>query len=63
MLLPQFRDRRIQKIESYWFLATMSGNQLRITFEPNNTGEDRALELCVTGGDIFYTFKFKQKAE
>jgi len=51
------------RFESDWFLATMSGNQLRITFEPNNTGEDRPLELCVTGGDIFHTFKFIQKAK
>ena len=60
---PNLEIDEYKKIESDWFLATMSGNQLRITFEPNNTGEDRALELCVTGGDIFYTFKFKQKAE
>lgn len=60
---PNLEIDEYKKIESDWFLATMSGNQLRITFEPNNTGKERPLELCVTGGDIFYTFKFKQKAE
>ena len=60
---PNYEANEYNKLESDWFLATMSGNQLRITFEPNNTGEDRPLELCVTGGDIFHTFKFIQKAK
>lgn len=51
------------RFASDWFLATMSGDQLRIIFEPNNTGKERPLELSVTGGDIFHTFKFNQKAK
>ncbi len=45
-----------------WFKAEMNGNKLTVLFEPNNTGEQRYIQLTVTAGDIFYTFKFKQSA-
>ncbi len=60
---PNSETSEYNKLESDWFLVTMSGDQLRISFEPNNTGKDRPLELCVTAGDIFHTFKFNQKAK
>ena len=47
-------------ITTDWFKAEMSGNKLKVVFEANKTAEDRTLQLTVTAGDIFYTFKFKQ---
>ena len=45
-----------------WFKAEISGNKLTVVFEANETAEERPLQLTVTAGDIFYTFKFKQLA-
>ena len=45
-----------------WFKAETIGNKLKIVFEANETAEERPLQLTVTAGDIFYTFKFKQFA-
>ena len=45
-----------------WFKAEISGNRLTVVFETNETSEERVLQLIVTAGDIFYTFKFKQLA-
>ena len=45
-----------------WFSAEINGNQLKVVFEANETVETRALQLTVTAGDIFYTFKFIQSA-
>ena len=45
-----------------WFKAEISGNKLKVVFEANETAEERPLQLTVTAGDIFYTFKFMQFA-
>ena len=47
-------------ITADWFKAEIVGNKLTVTFETNETAQVRPLELTVTAGDIFYTFKFKQ---
>lgn len=49
-------------ISADWFKAEISGNKLKVVFKANETEEDRPLQLTVTPGDIFYTFKFKQFA-
>lgn len=49
-------------ITTDWFKAEISGNMLKVVFEANETAEERLLQLTVTAGDIFYTFKFKQSA-
>lgn len=43
-----------------WFKAEISGNKLRVAFGANETAEERPLQLTVTAGDIFYTFRFLQ---
>lgn len=45
-----------------WFKAEISGNKLKVVFETNETAEERPIQLTVTAGDCFYTFKFKQFA-
>ena len=45
-----------------WFKAEISGNKLTVVFEANETAEQRPLQLTVTAGDIFYSFKFMQLA-
>lgn len=45
-----------------WFKAEISGNKLKVVFEANETAEERPIQLTVTAGDCFYTFKFKQFA-
>ena len=45
-----------------WFKASISENKLRVVIDANETAEDRQIELTVTAGDCFYTFKFKQLA-
>lgn len=49
-------------ISAEWFKVKISGNKLKVVFEANETAEERPLQLTVTAGDIFYTFKFKQGA-
>ena len=49
-------------ITTGWFKAEISGNKLTVVFEANVTAEERLLQLTVTAGDIFYTFKFMQFA-
>ena len=49
-------------ISADWFKAEMSGNKLTVVFEANETAAARPLQLTVTAGDIFYTFKFMQLA-
>jgi len=49
-------------ITTGWFKAEISGNKLKVVFEANKTAEERPLQLTVTAGDIFYTFKFIQLA-
>ena len=47
-------------ITTDWFKAETSSNTLKVVFESNETAEERPLQLTVTAGDIFYTFKFTQ---
>ena len=47
-------------ISADWFKAEISGNKLKVVFEANDTEKERPLQLIVTAGDIFHTFKFKQ---
>ncbi|MBR5749298.1 MAG: BACON domain-containing protein [Prevotella sp.] len=49
-------------ISADWFKVETSGNKLKVVFEANETKQERPLQLTVTAGDIFYTFKFKQVA-
>lgn len=49
-------------ITTDWFKAETSGNTLKVVFEANETAKERPLQLTVTAGDIFYTFKFLQSA-
>lgn len=45
-----------------WFKAEITGNLLKVTFEPNQEAKEKPIKLTVTAGDIFYTFYFKQSA-
>lgn len=47
-------------ITAEWFKAEISENRLSVVFDANETGENRTVQLTVTAGDIFHTFKFKQ---
>ena len=47
-------------ITADWFKAEINGNKLKVTFEDNETKEERPLDLTVTAGDIFHTFRFRQ---
>lgn len=49
-------------ISADWFKAEIKGSQLKVVFDANETAEERPLQLTVTAGDIFYTFKFMQFA-
>lgn len=49
-------------ISADWFKAEIDGNKLKVVFDANDTEKERPLQLTVTAGDIFYTFKFKQFA-
>ena len=49
-------------ISDDWFKAEINGNKLKVKFEANETAAEKMLQLCVTAGDIFYTFKFRQSA-
>ena len=49
-------------ISADWFKAETSGNKLRVIFKANETDEERPLQLVVTVGDIFFTFRFRQFA-
>lgn len=60
---PDIENNDIFNLSADWFKAQIIGNVLRVSFEPNTTEQERTLELTVSAGDIFYTFKFKQKAE
>lgn len=59
---PPREENDFHTITADWFKAEISGNKLKVVFENNNTAEERPLQLTVTAGDIFYTFKFKQLA-
>lgn len=45
-----------------WFKAEITGNLLKVTFEPNQEAKEKPIKLTVTAGDIFYTFYFRQSA-
>ena len=59
---PLRESNDYQTITTDWFKAEISGNKLKVVFEANDTAEERPLQLTVTAGDIFHTFKFKQFA-
>ena len=50
-------------ITTDWFKASVSENELKVIIDANETAEDRQIELTVTAGDCFYTFKFNQLAK
>ena len=59
---PPREAKDYHTITADWFKAEISGNKLKVVFEGNGTKEERPLQLTVTAGDIFYTFRFKQFA-
>ena len=59
---PPREENDYHTITADWFKAEIKGNQLKVTFEDNETAKERPLELTVTAGDIFHTFKFIQYA-
>ena len=59
---PPREDNNYHTVSADWFKAEINGNQLKVVFEANETAEEKPLQLTVTAGDIFYTFKFKQLA-
>ena len=59
---PPRENNDFHIITTDWFKAEMVGRKLNVTFETNKDDHVRPLELTVTAGDIFYTFKFKQFA-
>ncbi|MBO7128930.1 MAG: hypothetical protein J6W05_04070 [Prevotella sp.] len=59
---PPRETNNYHTISADWFKGEISGNKLRVVFEANETTEEKALQLTVTAGDIFYTFMFKQVA-
>ena len=60
---PPRETNNYHTIMTDWFKAEISGNTLKVVFDANETAEERPLQLTVTAGDIFYTFKFKQFAD
>ena len=60
---PPRESNDYHTITTDWFKAEISGNKLKVVFEANDTAEERPLQLTVTAGDIFHTFKFKQFAK
>ena len=59
---PPRENNDFHSITTDWFKAEILGRKLSVTFETNKDDDVRPLELTVTAGDIFYTFKFKQFA-
>jgi len=57
---PPREANNYHTISADWFKIEISGNILKVVFEANETAEEKPLQLTVTAGDIFYTFKFKQ---
>ena len=60
---PNREEDDYHNLTTYGFKASMKGNRLIVTFEPNRSGAARHIVLTVTAGDIFYTFKFTQESE
>ena len=59
---PPREKNNYHTITADWFKAEISGNKLKVVFEPNDSKDERPLQLTVTAGDIFHTFKFEQFA-
>lgn len=57
---PNREEDNYHNLTTNGFKASMKGNQLIVTFEPNRSGAARHVVLTVTAGDIFHTFKFTQ---
>ena len=49
------------KIEREWGVIECKDNVLGVTFNSNNSGKDRNVNVKVTAGNIFDSFTFKQK--
>ena len=60
---PNREENDYHNLATDGFKASVNGNQLVVTFEPNRSGAARHIVLTVTAGDIFYTFKFTQQSE
>jgi len=45
-----------------WLKIRMTDNKLTVVFEANTTADEKTLQLTVTAGDIFKTFRFLQSA-
>lgn len=59
--LPDYEKGDYRNIKGDWFTASTNNNRLTITFT-ENAETDRYISITVTAGDIFYSFRFKQKA-
>lgn len=57
---PPRESNDYRTVKSDWFEAKIVGRKLTVTFKENDDEYLRPLELTVTAGDIFYTFKFTQ---
>lgn len=60
---PNREEDDYHNLTTYGFKASVKGNQLIVTFEPNRSGAARHIILTITAGDIFYTFRFSQESE
>lgn len=60
---PPYELNDYRTITVEWFKASISENMLKVVIDANETAEDRQIELTVTAGDCFYTFKFKQSGK
>lgn len=59
--LPDYEKGDYRNIKGDWFAASTNENRLTVTFT-ENIASDRYISVTVTAGDIFYSFRFKQKA-
>jgi hypothetical protein len=50
-------------VTTTWCDVVVNGHYMTVTVKPNTSGEARNIALCVTAGDIFDYFTFKQAAE
>jgi len=58
---PDYEANDYKSVTGDWFAASIQDNRLSVTFT-ENTAAERSVAITVTAGDIFYTFKFRQKA-
>ena len=59
---PLRESNNYHSITTDWLKVEINKNKLNVTFESNDSAEERPLKLTVTAGDIFYTFYFIQFA-